>query len=260
MLSYELEELYNKLNKREFVHPDPLEFLYVYPDRLDKEIVGLIASSLAYGRVNQILKSVKIVLDLMKPSPYDFIRYSNYEKWEYLFQSFKHRFTKGNDVVNLFIGIRKILSKHVSLENAFKSKLNINDENVIPALIGFIDELNHLSKTNLGHLIPSPTKGSACKRLMLFLRWMIRKDEVDLGCWSISSSKLLIPLDSHMFDISRKLGFTDSKSTNLKTVIRITNEFKKISVDDPVKYDFVLTRLGIRNELSKNDFIDRVTG
>jgi uncharacterized protein (TIGR02757 family) len=260
MLFIELEKLYKNLNRRKFVHPDPLEFLYLYPNQKDREIVGLVASSLAYGNVKQILKSVKKVLDLISPDPFDFIRFSNPEKWKLLFQDFKHRFAVGGDIVNLFLGIRGLLKKYSSIENAFKSHLGAGDENIIPALTGFVGEMNQLSKNDLGHLIPNPEKGSACKRLMLFLRWMIRNDEVDPGGWDISPSNLLIPLDSHMHYISKGLGFTSRKSADLKTVVRVTEVFKKILPDDPVRYDFALTRLGIRDELSRDDFINQVTG
>ena len=244
-----LDELHKKYNHRKFVHPDPLEFLYYYDDPLDREIVGLIAASLAYGNVWQILKSVASVLERLGPLPRAFILERSDKQFKKNFADFKHRFTTGDDVVNLLVGAKRAIKKRGSLHNSFLSYFSDEDENVLPALCGFVDEITSgFSFTHTG-FISSPDAKSACKRLNLFLRWMVRRDEVDPGGWNdIPRSKLVVPLDTHMHKIAIMLGLTRRKQADIKTALEITDAFKKIEPDDPVKYDFVLTRFGIRND------------
>ncbi len=123
-----------------------------------------------------------------------------------------------------------------------------------------VSEMEKNSVSRFGHLVPSPEKGSACKRLLLYLKWMIRKDDVDPGGWNLDPSKLVVPLDTHMYYITSKLGFTNRKSADLKTALEVTDVFKKISPNDPTKYDFALTRLGIKNELDRDEFINHIDG
>lgn len=252
-----LEKLYKKYNRREFVSPDPLEFLYDYKNIRDREIAGLIASSLAYGRVGQILKSVSTILNQMNPSPSAYLRNKNNNDIKKTFKDFKHRFTTGDDVSDLLIGIKFIIKKYGSLEKCFFSGLKREHETVLDALSTFAKEFPltpTLSPKGRGEkmrcIIPSPANGSACKRLHLFLRWMVRNDEVDPGGWSkIPKSKLIIPLDTHMHKIGLMLGFTKRKQADAKTAMEITRAFAHYAHNDPVKYDFALTRFGIRDEL-----------
>jgi uncharacterized protein (TIGR02757 family) len=124
------------------------------------------------------------------------------------------------------------------------------DKTVIPALNFFATALT-VENSNPGHLIALPEKGSACKRMNLFLRWMVRKDRVDPGGWhGVPVSKLIIPLDTHMHKISLKLGFTAKQQANMNTALEITTGFRQIIPGDPVKYDFVLTRFGIRDDMN----------
>jgi uncharacterized protein (TIGR02757 family) len=244
------DRLYDDYNKRDLVHPDPLEFLYLYTRKEDREIVGLLASSLAYGRVWQILKSVQKVLDPMGDSPRAFLEDGNKKYFLDVYSDFKHRFTTGEDIALLFSGAKKALEKYGSLEKCFDSSFKISHEDVVPALENFVRELSSEFPEKSTYLLPLPSRKSACKRLHLFLRWMVRKDEVDPGGWdSIPPSKLLIPLDTHMDKICCALSFTKNKNANARAVKEITESFKKINPKDPVKYDFSLTRFGIRDEL-----------
>ena len=251
-----LNDYYGRYNRREYVHPDPLEFLYNYDDDLDREIVGLIASSLAYGRVAQILVSVGKVLEVMGKSPASFLRNSSMDKIADAYKGFKHRFATDEDIVGLLLAIKSITEKYENLNEAFLSGYNPKDENILPALSNFA-ELIHKSCDGT-NLITTPSKGSACKRLNLYLRWMVRSDDVDPGGWrGVSASKLLIPLDTHMYNIGTRLGFTKRKQANLKTAIEITKSFAAIDPTDPVKYDFALTRLGIRTDTNMEDFFQQ---
>ncbi len=255
MLDYsKLENLYEKYNKREFVSPDPLQFLYDYNTLADREIVAIIAASLAYGRVTQILKSVAKILKPMGRSPAMFLCETRRCEFRKIFADFKHRFTTGEDVVNLFEGINEALREYGSLQNCFTAGYSENDKNVLPALEAFTQKLCRFFPKKSSYLLPAPSKKSACKRQMLFLRWMIRHDNVDPGGWNnISPSKLLIPLDTHMQQIARKFNLTKRKNADLKSTIEITNSFALINPQDPVKYDFTLTRFGIREEMNIND-------
>ncbi len=242
-LTQYLEELYNRFNKFEYISPDPLQFLYNFDNQYDIEIVALISSSLAYGNVTTILKSIKKVIDTIQ-NPYIYILSAPEKKILNDFTGFKHRFTTGEEIANLLITLKKIYETYDSLFNLFY-ELYKKSDNMNETLKRF-----SLFFKNSPTLIPDVSKGSACKRLFLFLRWLIRNDNVDLGLWKkIPTSSLIIPLDTHMLNISRMIGFTKRKNANMKTALEITENFKKINRDDPVKYDFVLTRFGIRKEL-----------
>lgn len=247
--------LYETYNHRDFVHPDPLELLYLYQDPLDREIVGLIASSLAYGRVCQIIKSVSTVLVRMG-SPREFLREATPESLVETFEDFKYRFTTGHELAGMLYGVKTVIEKHGSLGQCFSRSLNTDDENILPALSAFVGELSSAFCGKPRSLLPSPHAGSACKRLNLFLRWMVRRDEVDPGGWdAVPPSKLIVPLDIHMHRISLRLGLTTRKQADLKAALDVTSAFKRIDPEDPVRYDFSLTRLGIREDLTPEDFI-----
>jgi uncharacterized protein (TIGR02757 family) len=244
-----LEGLYSLYNDRRYVHPDPLEFLYDYPDPLDMELVGLIASSLAYGRVAQILKSISIILDKLNRSPRAFITDASVKILSSTFTGFKHRFTTGDEISSMLIKAKGLIKQYGSLNECFMAGFNENEETVVPALTAFAKQFNECYPDSCASLVPEPHKGSACKRLNLFLRWMVRKDIVDPGGWiGISPSKLVVPLDTHMHRICTALGLTDRKQADMRTAMEITENFRKISPEDPVRYDFAITRLGIRKD------------
>jgi len=244
-----LEALYSAYNRRCYVHPDPLEFLYDFHDPLDIEVVGFIASSLAYGNVRQILRSVSLVLSKMDSSPSGFLLNSPFDRIADAFSDFKHRFTTGEELARLLWGVRRVIEKHGSLQKCFMSRLCRDDQTVIPALSAFVESI---FPEGCDFLIPAPGKGSACKRLNLFLRWMVRRDDVDPGGWEgVPPSKLVVPLDTHMHRIAMRLGLTKRNQANLRTAIEITEAFRKLSPSDPVRYDFVLTRFGIRKDLDQ---------
>ena len=248
-----LENLYRRYNRDQYVHPDPVEFLHLYQDIKDREIVGLIASSLAYGRVKQILKSVSYILSRMTPSPYLFLKESTHTSMRRTFKNFTHRFARGDHLAGLLQGAKNVLDQYGSLNDCFLQAISDDDGTVIPALDFFSMALTGKDCAP-GHLIALPQRGSACKRMNLFLRWMVRKDDVDPGGWNgVDLSKLIIPLDTHMHKIGLKLGFTKSRQANMRTALEITSGFRQIDPKDPVKYDFVLTRFGIRSDMRMDD-------
>ena len=245
-----LEGLYYVYARRELVYPDPLYFLYDYEDIRDREIVGLIASSLAYGRVAQIMKSVERVLSCLGSRPYEFLLKHGNE--EIVPDRFQHRFTASSDMNNLLQNIRTILATYGSLQ-ALLSMCLSSQPDFLSALDAFTSHLSVNTRPQAFPLIPSPAKGSPAKRLFLYLRWLIRSDSVDPGGWNIiSPSQLLVPCDTHMHRIASHLGLTSIHQPSLKAAQEITSAFSVMSPEDPAKYDFVLTRFGIRTGLPKS--------
>ncbi|MCG8689513.1 MAG: TIGR02757 family protein [Desulfobacterales bacterium] len=250
-LKSKLDILYDRYNKKDYVDPDPLLFLYNYPDPLDREIAGFVASSLAYGRVELIMKTVSRVLDAFGPSPYRFMINADQATVAKVFKGFKYRFAKGSHVTALVMGLQDVLYEHGSIAACFAKgagkKTDIfNGLNSIYQGIG--------RSGDVGHLLADPMKTSACKRSHLFLRWMIRQDDVDPGGWSnVSPASLIYPIDTHMYKIGKMLGFTKRKSADKICAREITRGFRRINPEDPVKYDFALTRFGIRRQFDVND-------
>jgi len=248
-----LERLYKKYNRRELIRPDPLQFVYRYSEPADMEIAGLLAAVLAYGRVRQIEKNLNRLFEYVGRSPFEFVRDFDERKRAQL-SDFKHRFTTGDDVADLLELLRDVLSQFGSLEAYFLQGYGAGDKNVIPALSHFCNSLceAHAQKhgrrvgRGLMYLLASPTRNSACKRLNLFLRWMVRDDDVDTGLWkSIDNAKLVVPVDVHMGRLCRILGLHSRKTISLRTAIEITEGFAQIEPTDPAKYDFSLSRIGI---------------
>jgi uncharacterized protein (TIGR02757 family) len=248
-----LEKLYDRYNHRQFIKTDPLQFVYHYSKPADMEVAALLAASLAYGRVQQIEKNLNDLFGRMGTSPYAFVM--NFDKaGRQKLNSFKHRFTTGRDISDLLSVLKKVLRQKGSIEKHFSSGYNKGDENILPALSRFCDSLYEIYSEQNGrkvsrgmkYLLASPVRGSACKRLNLFLRWMVRDDDVDTGLWKrIDKAKLIVPVDVHMGRLCRILGFHDRKVISLSTAVKITECFAEIEPADPVKYDFALSRIGI---------------
>jgi len=248
-----LEKLYKKYNLRELISPDPLQFLYRYSDPADIEITAFLASALAYGRVQQIEKSLNNLLGRMGESPYGFVINFDKNKRQTL-KDFKHRFTTGDDISDLLTLLRIIINRCGSIEQYFALGYNPGDSTVIPALSQFCNSLLDIHAAGgkrqpargLKYLLVSPDGGSACKRLNLFLRWMVRDDDVDTGLWkSIDKARLIVPIDVHMGRLCKILGLYDRKTVSLSAAVEITESFAEIEPADPVKYDFALSRIGI---------------
>ncbi len=249
-----LERHHRAFHKRCFVHPDPLEFLYDYDDPADREIVALIAASLAYGRVTQILVSVRRVLDRLGESPARYVRDTTPARMKARMAGFKHRWTTGEDLAALLAGARQTIRAHGSLGECLAGKVAPGDETIIGALTGLVGELSAFAPGS--KVLADPARGSACKRLHLMLRWLVRRDEVDPGGWdNISPRLLVVPVDVHMHRIARTLGLTSRKAADGRTALEITRTFAAICPDDPVRYDFSLTRLGLNPDVPTPEFI-----
>ncbi|MFP4057516.1 MAG: TIGR02757 family protein [Candidatus Brocadiia bacterium] len=250
-----LEALYRRLNRRQLVHPDPLEVLYAYPRVEDRELAALVAACLAYGRVTGILRSVRGALGRM-PSPRAWLAEATPAGLRAAFAGFRHRFATGVQLAALLLGSKRLIERHGSLNEAFAAHLEPGHATVVPALAGFADELRRAADGLDAHLLPCPRRGSACKRLALFLRWMVRRDAVDPGGWTgVSAAQLIVPLDTHMHRICRALGLVARRSADLRAAEEATASFRRFAPHDPVRYDFALTRLGIRPEADLGAFL-----
>jgi uncharacterized protein (TIGR02757 family) len=249
-----LERLYLKYNDRRFIASDPVEFVHRYDTSRDRELAALIASSLAFGNVKQIRASVARALEILGAGPADRVSASSTPDLEFDFREFRHRWITGKDMAALLAGVRGAFGEYGSLGELFSAKLDRRDPDVAPAAGRFARTLFEMSGGYRQSLLPSPESGSACKRLNLFLRWMVRSDAVDPGGWSgVPPAMLVVPLDTHMHRIATRLGLTKRRAADLRAAREVTGAFREISPEDPVKYDFALTRLGIlRNETEED--------
>ncbi len=201
--------------------------------------------------------------------PRDFLSCSRASELRKAFDGFRYRFFSGADIASLLCGLKGVLGKSSGLGTIFSALVKPGDETVLPALARLVAEIVSASGTTSGsakpfvkNLLPSPAAGSACKRPLLFLRWMIRKDAVDPGGWDAGLCPLLVqPMDTHMTWVAARFGFTSCgaagdgvawNSPNLKTALEVTRRFREIEPGDPVKYDFCLTRPGIRGDLDRD--------
>jgi len=254
-----LERHYRTFHKRRFVHPDPLEFLYDYADPADREIVALVAASLAYGRVAQIIVSVRRALDRLGASPARYVRDTTPARMKADLAGFKHRWTTGEDLAAMLTGARRAVRSHGSLGECLAEKVSPGDETIFPALTGLVGELSAPGPGS--RLLTDPARGSACKRLHLMLRWLVRRDEIDPGGWDgIEPRLLVVPVDVHMHRIARTLGLTARNAADGRTALEITRAFASIRPDDPVRYDFSLTRLGLNPEVRTSGFVEGLNG
>ncbi len=252
-----LEETYREGNRGEFISPDPLELVLPYEKTEDREAAAFIASCLAYGRAAQIVKSASGILKAMGPSPAAFLMESDPEHLRSLCSSFRHRFTSGEEMGGLLVALGEVLREHGGIEGHL-GRCAAKTPGLMEALSLFTEELRRKAGLKGTFLLPSPGGGSACKRLFLFLKWMVRHDDVDPGGWTLlSPADLIVPLDVHMFRLCSALGLTARKNPDLKTALEVTEVFRSVLPSDPLKYDFVLTRFGIRPEMNEQIFIQK---
>lgn len=253
-----LDDLYETRSQTHLAN-DPLSFCHRFSSPEDQEIAGLIAASFAYGNVKIILRNLEFIFNRIGPSPRSFIQAFDPVFGAQIFSGFKHRFNDARDLCALLYAIRLMLENSGSIGSFFFQGYDSGEENVSAALEKFsaavlaFDYSPVFGSSNPPHnsyfsfLFPSPASGSACKRLCMYLRWMIRPaDGIDLGAWKrIPPAKLVIPVDAHIQRICRLLGFTSRKQADWKMACEITAALCKLSPEDPVKYDFSICHLGI---------------
>jgi len=235
---------------------DPIDGVRVYPDAADREIAGFIAAGLAFGRVAGIMASVRAVLAPMGASPAAFVRAFEPGRDATPFAGFVHRWVRGRDVVALLVILRHMLDAAGSLEQFFIDGDDPASPDIGPGLESFCARAREVdlrpvygrlaARPGVHAFFPLPSGASACKRLNLFLRWMVRRDAVDLGAWSrVSPARLIVPLDVHVVRVAQCLGLTPYASPGWRMAASVTLSLRQIDPADPVKYDFALCHLGM---------------
>ena len=248
------DALYRLYNRKNLISPDPLEFLSRWPSVPEREAGALLAACFAYGNVKAILKNLHFLFGIM-PQPRTYILAATPARLKKDFKHFKYRFTTGAELSRFILNIQQVLLRYGTLEACFASALAKQDATAENALKHFARCLRSGGAVNT--LVPDPDKKSALKRLNLFLRWMVRRDEVDPGGWHIPARLLIVPLDVHMHRCARALGLTRRRSADMKTALDITHALAAYCPQDPVKYDFCITRFGIRPDMDEQTLAPR---
>jgi uncharacterized protein (TIGR02757 family) len=249
-----LEYKYRAFNTLDFIQDDPISVPHRFAGLQDKEIIGFWAATLAWGQRKSIIQSANSLARLMDEAPFDFVR-NHEERDRVRFLTFKHRTFQATDTLWFLEFFQQFYKKNDSLEEAFARHLGPESATTESALRGFhrdfFDHPDAPSRTRKH--VATPERGSTCKRLNMFLRWMVRRDQsgVDFGVWNrIRPAQLLIPLDVHVERLARMYGLIERKQTDWQTVLELTANLRDFDPLDPVKYDFALFGLGV---LEKNN-------
>ncbi len=255
-LKKKLDRFYREYDFAGRIAHDPIVFPRRFKGRNDREVAGFLATSFAYGRVELFQSVVERLLSKMGKSPYDFLQAFDPKKHGKLFKGIKYRFNENADIICLLFALHTVLKRYATLEGLFMNYYRSNHETIGPALEGFVDEIlqvdtsvaygENVKPAGFTQFFPSPRNGSACKRMNLFLRWMVRDKDIDFGLWKrLPKNKLVIPLDTHIARISRCLGLTKRKTQDWQMAVEITGRLKRFDAEDPLKYDFALCHHGI---------------
>jgi len=248
-----VETAYRQYHKPQYMHMDPLEDVHAVSGNANREIAGLLASSLAYGRVETIRASIQRLFLMAGSDLSTFVDSVSYKEKRRMLHGFKHRFNDGDDCALLCETVRCVRAEHGTMEALF-IRGNIGNDDMHAAMSAFVwnmrqyaQQIEKNSVPSFAYLLPSPENGSACKRLNMFLRWMVRRsDGIDLGLWTdVDPAMLIMPVDTHVASIARSLKLTVRKTADWRMAEEITAVLKKISPCDPVKYDFSLCRAGM---------------
>jgi uncharacterized protein (TIGR02757 family) len=257
-----LDRLYTEFNYPESA-ADPIHIVRRYTASDDREAVGFVAASLAFGRVASVLQSIERVLAIMGPHPAEYVRAFEPRRSAAAFASVVHRWTRGPDLAALIWVMRQMIDRSGSIEGFFLEGHDASGEDVAPALDSFSTRALKLDlksaygrvpkRPGVCYFFPRPSAGSGCKRLNLFLRWMVRRDALDLGVWSrVAPSQLIVPLDTHVIRVGRCLRLTRYASPGWRMAVDITASLRRLDPDDPVKYDFALCHIGMMNACGFN--------
>jgi uncharacterized protein (TIGR02757 family) len=237
---------------------DPIHIVRRLHSRDDREIVGFCAAALAFGRVASVLQSIEALLQVMGPAPAAFVRGFDPVRDAPALRPLVHRWIRGVDLAALMIILQRMLRNSGSIEGFFLA----GDDSAAPDVGRALDAFSRRAletdlrpaygrmpkRPGVCYFFPRPSAGSACKRLNLFLRWMVRKDAIDLGVWTkVSPSRLVVPLDTHVIRVGRCLRLTKYRSPGWKMASEITASLRALDPADPVRYDFSLCHIGMMN-------------
>ncbi len=248
-----LDEIYDNIDRENFIKNDPIQIPHLFNVKQDIEIMGFITSLLSWGRRNIIIKKCYEIINFMDNEPYKFI-INHTEKDLLIFNSFKHRTFNNYDIKNIIYALKQHYKKYSSLESVFTYPLQ-NSHNVIEHILNNFKVNWESNNFIIGHTkkhISAPFKGSACKRLNMFLRWMIRKDnkKIDFGIWNnIKPNFLICPVDLHVSKAAYQLGLISqiNKYNKWNSALELTSKLRYIDNKDPIKYDIALFKIGLNN-------------
>ncbi|MGA0332614.1 MAG: TIGR02757 family protein [Kiritimatiellia bacterium] len=238
-----LEWNYHRFNHAVYRTSDPLQFVYGFANRSDREIAAWVAAALAYGRVGSIQKALQDLNQRWENQPDAFLNQASRTEQQKALRGFVYRWTRETHLLAHLRGW-KVLQ---DVEPVWRRLEQSGCTNYREALIPILQDLRSAGEGDPGHLCSDPAGGSACKRLAMWMRWMVRKDEIDPGVWAdqLDPAKLWVPLDTHMFRIARGLRLTRRTRPDAEAARRITASFARLCPEDPVRYDFAITRLGM---------------
>ena len=256
-LASSLDRLYHDYNRDESA-ADPVHLVRPFTDSADREIAGFCAAALAFGRVASVLASIQTLFRIMGPRPAEYVRVFDPAAPHPELRAMVHRWTRGVDLAALLWMLRQMLEESGSIERFFVSGIAAGDSDVGPALDRFSQRALAFDirrvygrvpkRPGVCYFFPRPSAGSACKRLNLYLRWMVRKDEVDLGVWNgLERAMLVVPLDTHVIRLGRCLRLTRYASPGWRMAADITASLRQLDPADPVRFDFALCHVGMMN-------------
>ena len=243
-----LDQLYASFNQPDSA-TDPIQIVRRFTRADDREIVGFIAAALAFGRVSSVLQSIERVLAVMGPAPATYVRRFDPRRDAAAFAGIVHRWTREADIVALLWLLRQMIDRAGSVEEFFLEGYDEQADDIADALDSFSTRAMALDlqsaygrvpkRPGVCYFFPRPSAGSGCKRLNLFLRWMVRRDALDLAVWTrVSPAKLIVPLDTHVIRVGRCLRLTAYSSPGWRMARDITASLRRLDPRDPVKYDF----------------------
>jgi uncharacterized protein (TIGR02757 family) len=254
-LSDPFERLYRTFD-HETAAADPVHRVRPFRARADREVAAFCAAALAFGRVASVLHSIDALFGVMGPRPAAFVRDFDPRRDGRRLETLVHRWIRGRDLCALLVVLRRMLEEEGSIEGFFVAGDDPSAADVGPALDDFskraletdLDAVygRHMTKRGVGYFFPRPSAGSACKRLNLFLRWMVRSDAVDLGVWTrVAPSRLVVPLDTHIARVGQCLRLTRFRSPGWRMAAEITASLRTVDPNDPIRYDFSLCHIGM---------------
>ena len=240
----ELDELVKQYETTDFIKDDPIQIPHRFKTEEDITISAFITSCFAYGNRKVFIQKLNELFDKIDNKPHEYVL--NFEPD--LLKDFNYRFSKDTDVICFFEKLHDLYKNKSSLKELFKQNYNGDIQQMMQAVCNYFYCDCNLTQ-GYCHLFPNPQKGCAMKRVSMFLRWMVRKPPVDFGIWDfIPKSELVIPLDTHVARMSRKLGLLSRNSNDFKAVRELTDKLKQFDNNDPVKYDFALFGYGVAHK------------
>ncbi len=251
IIKTQLDKYAEEYETKDFINDDPVQFVHRFKNKRDKEIAGFIASMFAYGKREVFIQKLNHIFELMNEKPLNYIYNFDYKNNN--IKDCDYRFSKDCDLLQILKILNTLYKEKETLETLFKYSYE-QKHDVWQMFQGVVDyfyaRVDMPVTKGFYHLLPNPEKKSALKRMNMMLRWFVRKSAVDTGIWDfVPKSELLIPLDTHVAKISRKLGLLTRKDNGYESVIELTNKLKQFDPNDPVKYDFALFGYGVNNKV-----------